>query len=136
MQVGRKISAPLYVQTNFRMMLRGIGSPICVRRYPVSMSCEISVLISMTSPRRARAGTLTSTRATLRLLQTGRERDDDVALADQTLPSPSSPSATTVCVSASRTRVDTRARPARGPRWNATTFGCGFFSVNTWMALT
>ena len=33
-------------------------------------------------------------------------------------------------------RVATLARPARGPSWTLTTFGCGFFSLKTWIALT
>src|SRR5262249_3365383 len=55
---------------------------------------------------------------------------------DHSDPSESSAIATTVCVSASRIRVDTLARPARGPSCTLITLGCGFFSVNTWMALT
>src|SRR5262245_20319853 len=58
------------------------------------------------------------------------------ARSDQNEPSDSSQIATTVCVSASRIRVETLARPARGPRWKLTTSGCGFFSVKTWMART
>src|SRR5262249_58145936 len=56
------------------------------------------------------------------------------AVAEQNEPSLSSPIAVTVWVLASRMRVDTRARPARGPRRKLTTPGCGFSSVNTWMA--
>ena len=33
-------------------------------------------------------------------------------------------------------RVDTLARPARGPSRKLSTFGCGFFSVKTWIAFT
>src|SRR5262249_48768018 len=58
------------------------------------------------------------------------------ALSDQKEPSLSSQMAVTVCVVASRMRVATRARPARGPRWKLTTLGCGFSSVKTWMAFT
>src|SRR6185436_15689312 len=63
------------------MMSRGIGAPSWVRRYPVSIGCETSVLISMTSPRRARAGTLIRALAmarSLQLLETRREGHDDV----------------------------------------------------------
>src|ERR1035437_8836924 len=45
------------------MMLRGMGTPMVEWRNPVSISCEISVLIAMTSPRLALAGTLMSARA-------------------------------------------------------------------------
>src|SRR5262245_46703817 len=55
---------------------------------------------------------------------------------DQNDPSLSSAMATTVCVSARRMRVDTRARPARGPRRTVTTSGWGFFSVKTCNART
>src|SRR5580658_3702072 len=58
------------------------------------------------------------------------------AEADQNVSSLSSAIATIVCVSARRKRVDILARPARGPRWTLITFGCGFFSLNTWIALT
>src|SRR5262249_49745890 len=51
------------------------------------------------------------------------------ARSDQNEPSESSQIAITVCVSARRIRVETLARPARGPRWKLTTSGCGFFSV-------
>src|SRR5437870_7947239 len=40
------------------MMSRGTAAPSWVRRYPVSIGCEIKVLISMISPRLARGGTL------------------------------------------------------------------------------
>ncbi len=33
-------------------------------------------------------------------------------------------------------RVATRARPARGPRWNTAISGCGFFSLNSAMRRT
>src|SRR5437867_1129025 len=58
------------------------------------------------------------------------------ALSDQNVPSESSAIATTVCVSARRTRVDMPARPARDPRWTLTTSGSGFLWVRTWIALT
>src|SRR5215510_14929638 len=45
------------------MISRGTGSPVLVTRKPVSMTCEINVLISMTAPRLALAGTLMSARA-------------------------------------------------------------------------
>src|SRR5439155_16530184 len=62
------------------MMSRGISSPVCVRRNPVSMGCWASVLTSTISPRFARAGTLTMARAILdqAFLEAGRERDDDL----------------------------------------------------------
>ena len=43
--------------------------------------------------------------------------------------------ATIFWLSARRTRVETCARPARGPRWKLPIFGCGFFSLKTWMLL-
>src|SRR5205823_7270097 len=58
------------------------------------------------------------------------------ALSDQNEPSLSSQIATTFCESASRMRVATFARPARGPRWKLATLGWGFFSVKTCTALT
>src|SRR5712692_7074744 len=57
-------------------------------------------------------------------------------LSDQNEPSLISAIAITFWESANRTRVDTLAFPARGPRWNPATYGCGFFSLNTWMLLT
>src|SRR6267154_148062 len=62
------------------MMSRGISSPVCVRRKPVSIECAASVLISMISPRFARAGTVTTARAILdqAFLETGGERDHDL----------------------------------------------------------
>src|SRR5262249_62367188 len=60
------------------MISRGIRAPSWLRRYPVSIGCEISVLISMTSPRRARGGTLTNAFATLGVLQARRQGHDDV----------------------------------------------------------
>src|SRR5438034_11030714 len=62
------------------MMSRGISSPVCVRRNPVSMGCWASVLTSTISPRFARAGTLTMARAILdqAFLEAGRERDHDL----------------------------------------------------------
>src|SRR5688572_3645886 len=66
------------------MMSRGITSPTCVRRKPVSIGWPARVRISITSPRLASAGTLTTTRAMRRVraldqsfFQAGRERDDD-----------------------------------------------------------
>src|SRR3954447_3283883 len=44
--------------------------------------------------------------------------------------------ATTFWVSASRIRVEIWARPEEGPRWKLPMFGCGFFSLKTWMLLT
>src|SRR5262245_34963203 len=58
------------------------------------------------------------------------------ASSDQNEPSLSSATAITFCESASRMRVEMLALPARGPRWTLTTFGCGFFSLKTWIALT
>src|SRR5262249_4152636 len=51
--------------------------------------------------------------------------------SDQNEPSLICATATTLCVSARRMRVDTLARPARGPSCTLMTLGCGFFSVNT-----
>src|ERR1700712_1808937 len=59
-----------------------------------------------------------------------------VALSDQKVPSLISAMAVTSCVSARRMRVAMLARPARGPIWMLITFGCGFFSEKTWIALT
>src|SRR5262249_58955111 len=56
--------------------------------------------------------------------------------ADENEPSLNSATAMTVWVSARRNRVDTLARPARGPRRALITFGSGFFSLKTWIALT
>src|SRR5947207_15040431 len=58
-----KISSPLYRHENDVMMSRGIICPLVLWRKPVSMMCEISVLISITSPRFALAGTLMRARA-------------------------------------------------------------------------
>src|SRR5262249_40072823 len=55
---------------------------------------------------------------------------------DQNEPSLSSATATMVCVSARRKRVEILARPARWPRWALITFGSGFFSLKTWIAFT
>src|SRR5882724_5174317 len=56
--------------------------------------------------------------------------------SDQKLPSFISAIAMMRCESASRTRVDSLAWPAGGPSRTLTTFGCGFFSLNTWIART
>src|SRR5579883_2000255 len=58
------------------MMSRGIGAPVSSRRYPVSITCEISVLISMIWPRLALGGTLMRVRAMSVVLQAGRDGDD------------------------------------------------------------
>src|ERR1700676_4678393 len=55
---ARKISAPLKRQVKLVMMSRGINWPAAVWRKPVSMMCDIKVLISMMSPRLAFLGTL------------------------------------------------------------------------------
>src|SRR5450432_3583358 len=57
-------------------------------------------------------------------------------LSDQNEPSESSAIAITLCVSASRMRVEMLARPARGPRWNVTMLGSGFFSLRMCRRLT
>src|SRR5262249_14673988 len=64
---ARKISSPLYLQTKSVMMSRGIGLPVGSGRKPVSITWEISVLISMTSPRLALGGTLMRARAMVTL---------------------------------------------------------------------
>src|SRR5580700_8705206 len=56
--------------------------------------------------------------------------------SDQNEPSDSSAIAVTFCESASRIRVEKLARPARGPSFTLITFGCGFFSLKMWIALT
>src|ERR1700721_1565781 len=55
---ARKISSPSKRQVKLVMMSRGITTPDVVWRKPVSMMCDISVLISMTSPFLAFLGTL------------------------------------------------------------------------------
>src|SRR5262249_11173633 len=66
---GRKISSPLYLQTKSMMMSRGSSLPELSGRKPVSITCEIRVLISMISPRLAFAGTLIRVRAMVTLLR-------------------------------------------------------------------
>src|SRR5205085_1733313 len=63
------------------MMSRGIDVPYWSWRKPVSMMCETSALISMTSPRRARGGTRISARAISDGLRAGGDGDDDVRCA-------------------------------------------------------
>src|SRR5579863_494398 len=53
------------------------------------------------------------------------------AVVDQNEPSDSFAIAVIFWLSARRTRVDTCARPARGPRWKLPRLGCGFFSLKT-----
>src|SRR6516225_8479750 len=61
------------------MMSRGIAAPVGPRRLPVSIGWAIKVLISMTSPRLARAGRLIRTRAIgLSTLGAGRQGHDDI----------------------------------------------------------
>src|SRR5262249_16125781 len=60
---ARNISWPLSVHTKRLMMSRGIALPMLSWRKPVSISCEISVLIAMISPFLAVFGTLMSVRA-------------------------------------------------------------------------
>src|SRR6516225_7757412 len=59
-----------------------------------------------------------------------------LTLSDQKDPSAISPIATTVWESVRRIRVAMLARPVRGPSLALITLGCGFFSLNTWIALT
>src|SRR5262245_22398494 len=66
------------------MMLRGTGSPSCVRRKPVSIACPTIALIAMISPRLAVAGTLTiaalatlNAPPSLQLLEAGGEGNHD-----------------------------------------------------------
>src|SRR5262245_27267622 len=54
----------------------------------------------------------------------------------QNVPSLISAIAISFCESASRMRVAIFACPARGPMRALITFDCGFFSLNTWIALT
>src|SRR5262245_16746394 len=58
------------------------------------------------------------------------------ALTDQNDPSESLAIATIFWLSARRMRVETWARPLCGPRWKLAMFGCGFFSLKTWMLRT
>src|SRR5882724_7177401 len=62
------------------MMSRGNSLPVLSGRKPVSISCEISVLISMISPRLALAGTLMRARAISDSLEAGGKRHDDLEL--------------------------------------------------------
>ena len=59
-----------------------------------------------------------------------------LALSRQNEPSLSSAIAMMSCESESRIRVWMVGSPARGPSLTLITFGCGFFSANTWIALT
>src|SRR5467141_1307470 len=61
------------------MMSRGIAVPVGPTRYPVSIGWAIKVLISISSPRLARAGRLISTRAIARSsFGAGRQGHDDI----------------------------------------------------------
>src|SRR5207245_10375183 len=61
------------------MMSRGIAVPVGPTRYPVSIGWAIKVLVSITSPRLARAGRLINTRAiALSSFGAGRQRHDDI----------------------------------------------------------
>src|SRR5262245_47968419 len=51
-------SAPAYLAVKPLMMLRGTTAPSAPRRWPVSITWEISVLISMISPTLALSGSL------------------------------------------------------------------------------
>ena len=53
------------------MMLRGISWPVRSGRKPVSIACEISVRISITSPRLAFVGTLIRRARPSAILQAG-----------------------------------------------------------------
>src|SRR2546430_13058317 len=63
------------------MMSRGTALPVLSGRKPVSILCEISVLISMMSPRLAFAGALMRARAMVRLPRDRGKRDDNLRLA-------------------------------------------------------
>src|SRR6266516_5525708 len=108
------------------MMSRGKISPVVLRRKPLSMTCDISVLMAITSPRLALAGTLISARAITSPRGHAPSVMRTLTRSDQNEPSDNSAIATTVCVSASRMRVDTFARPTRGTSCMLITFGCGF----------
>ena len=60
------------------MMSRVIAASLALRLYPVSIGCLTRVLISMTSPRLAFAGTLTRERAISELLRAGGQRHDHI----------------------------------------------------------
>src|SRR6266436_1284976 len=61
------------------MMSRGIAVPVGPTRYPVSIGWAIKVLISITSPRLARAGRLINTRAIARSsFDASRQGHDDI----------------------------------------------------------
>ena len=51
-------SVPANDAVKLLMMERGIGLPSLSRRWPVSITCEISVLTSITSPTLALSGSL------------------------------------------------------------------------------
>src|SRR5262249_47399516 len=59
-----------------------------------------------------------------------------LALAVQNSPLLVSAMATIFCESLSLMRAVNCARPARGPKVALSTYGCGFFSLKTWIALT
>ena len=81
------------------------------------MMCDISVLISMISPRLALAGTLIRAEAIRsRSSVQAASVTTTSTLADQNVPSESFAIATIFWLSARRMRVETWARPACGPR--------------------
>src|SRR5215470_13068138 len=80
-------ASPANVTWNELMMLRGMGLPSASLRCPVSITCEISVLISMTSPTLVLSGSLMRAFAMgslpLWLATATADRHLDVALAHQ-----------------------------------------------------
>ena len=99
------------------MMSRGMAAPVLEWRNPVSISCEISVLISMTSPRlglgrhfdQGAGHQSGSSRQAPSVMTTS-------TLSDQNEPSDISAIAVTVCVSERRMRVAMAARPGARPK--------------------
>ena len=91
------------------MISRGMRAPTFDVRKPVSMMCEISVLISMMSPRLAFGGNIDE-RAGHQSVASTQAASVTItsAMSDQNEPSLISAMATTFCASASRMRVEKR----------------------------
>src|SRR4249920_1494485 len=80
-------SAPAKVALKLLMMLRGMVLPSASLRWPVSITWEISVLTSMTSPTLALSGSLMRAFSMIELLAAApADRHLDVALGYQEAP--------------------------------------------------
>ena len=130
MQLGLEDSAPANVAVNELMMKRGIGLPSVSLRWPVSMTCEMSVLTSIRSPTLARSGSLTRglvMYAVLRLAYP--PQPPTVTFTDRrvirNLPSLSSAKPITSCVCARRMRLAADALPDSNVKRKVATFGAG-----------